>query len=93
MNNKYDVIVIGAGPAGYTCAVRSAQLGKRVAIVEKDNIGGTCLNYGCIPTKFLWQSAKVKNIISKSYEYGIKSQTEPVNFQDIIAKKTNLLKI
>lgn len=91
MNNKYDVIVIGAGPAGYTCAVRSAQLGKRVAIVEKDNIGGTCLNYGCIPTKFLWQSAKVKNIISKSYEYGIKSQTEPVNFQDIIAKKNKFI--
>lgn len=89
--SKYDIIVIGAGPAGYTCAVRSAQLGKSVAIIEKDNIGGTCLNYGCIPTKFLWQSAKVKNIISKSYEYGIKSQTETINFQDIIIKKNKFI--
>ncbi len=88
---KYDIAVIGAGPAGYNCAVNFAKQGKRVVIIEKDNLGGTCLNRGCIPTKFLWQAASVKQTISKSYEYGLKSSLEPVNFQEIINKKNRLI--
>ncbi len=91
MENKYDIAVIGAGPAGYNCAINFAKQGKKVVIIEKDNLGGTCLNRGCIPTKFLWQAASVKQTISKSYEYGLKSSLEPVNFQEIINKKNRLV--
>lgn len=91
MENKYDVAVIGAGPAGYNCAINFAKQEKKVVIVEKDNLGGTCLNRGCIPTKFLWQVAKTKQKISKSLEYGIKANVEPINFADIIAKKNRLV--
>jgi len=91
MDKKYDVIVIGAGPAGYSCAVRFAQLGNKVALIEKNEIGGTCLNTGCIPTKFLWQSLKIKNSILKSYEYGIKTASAEINFLDIISKKNKLV--
>ena len=89
--NKYDIAVIGAGPAGYNCAINFAKKGKKVVIIEKYNLGGTCLNRGCIPTKFLWQAASVKQTISKSYEYGLKSSLEPVNFQEIINKKNKLV--
>ncbi|MBR3628478.1 MAG: NAD(P)/FAD-dependent oxidoreductase, partial [Elusimicrobia bacterium] len=87
----YDIAVIGAGPAGYNCAINFSKQGKKVVIIEKDNLGGTCLNRGCVPTKFLWQAASVKQTISKSYEYGLKSSLEPVNFQEIINKKNKLV--
>ena len=89
--NKYDIAVVGAGPAGYNCAINFAKQGKKVVIIEKDNLGGTCLNRGCIPTKFLWQAVSVKQTISKSYEYGLKSSLEPISFQEIIAKKNKLV--
>ena len=89
--SKYDIAIIGAGPAGYNCAINFAKQGKKVVIIEKDNLGGTCLNRGCIPTKFLWQAASVKQTISKSYEYGLKSSLEPINFQEIINKKNKLV--
>jgi len=63
MNTKYDVVVIGAGPGGYVCAIRLAQLGKKVCIVEKESVGGTCLNVGCIPTKALLEVTSVKEKI------------------------------
>jgi len=91
MENKYDVAVIGAGPAGYNCSINFAKQDKKVVVIEKNNLGGTCLNCGCIPTKFLWQTAKTKQIISKSLEYGIKAKLEPINFADIIAKKNRLV--
>ncbi len=88
---NYDVAVIGAGPAGYNCAVKFVKQNKKVVIIEKNSLGGTCLNCGCIPTKFLWQAAKTKQKISKSLEYGIKSTVENINFADIIAKKNRLV--
>lgn len=89
--NKYDIAVIGAGPAGYNCAINFAKQGKTVVIIEKDNLGGTCLNNGCIPTKFLWQAAKTKQKILKSSEYGIKTNIESINFADIVSKKNRLV--
>lgn len=58
-NNKYDLIVLGSGPGGYVAAIRASQLGMRTAVVEKENLGGVCLNWGCIPTKALLKSAQV----------------------------------
>ncbi|GAF88307.1 unnamed protein product, partial [marine sediment metagenome] len=59
MDKKYDLAIIGGGPGGYVAAIRAAQLKKRVILVEKDRIGGTCMNYGCIPAKYLLHQTKI----------------------------------
>src|SRR6188508_210369 len=69
--NNYDLIVIGSGPGGYVAAIRASQLGMKVAIVEKESLGGICLNWGCIPTKALLKSAQVFDYIKHSADYGI----------------------
>ncbi len=68
---NYDIIVLGSGPGGYVAAIKAAQLGGRVAIVEKDNFGGVCLNWGCIPTKTLLKNAKVYQYVLNSSKYGV----------------------
>ncbi|GMG97345.1 dihydrolipoyl dehydrogenase [Tepidimicrobium xylanilyticum] len=68
---KYDVIIIGGGPGGYVAAIKAAQLGGKVAVVEKDKLGGVCLNWGCIPTKTLLKTAKLYKDILRSKEFGI----------------------
>ncbi|MDR2191455.1 MAG: NAD(P)/FAD-dependent oxidoreductase [Endomicrobium sp.] len=87
MKNKYDIAVIGSGPAGFNAAVRAARLGASAAIIEKSDTGGTCLNRGCVPTKFFWQALKTKQKIQKSYEYGFKAVLQSFSFADIAAKK------
>jgi dihydrolipoamide dehydrogenase len=78
MADAYDVVVVGAGTGGYSTALRCAQLGKRVALVERDErLGGTCLLRGCIPTKALLQSAAVMDTVNRSDEWGIKASGEP----------------
>ena len=69
---KYDIIIIGSGPGGYVAAIRASQLGKKVAIVEKAELGGICLNWGCIPTKSLLKSAQVYNYAKHAADYGVK---------------------
>ena len=71
MDSRYDIIVIGSGPGGYVAAIRAAQCGKRVAIVEKADAGGVCLNWGCIPTKALLKSAQVYNYTKHLADYGV----------------------
>jgi len=87
----YDLIIIGAGWAGFTAAIKAKESGKRVALVEQDLIGGTCLNRGCIPTKALIQSAKVFSLIKKSKLFGIEAQVPTVNFAEVRARKDKLI--
>lgn len=83
---NFDIIIIGSGPGGYPAAIRASQLGKKVAIVERENLGGICLNWGCIPTKALLKSAQVYNYINHSEEYGIKVGTAKADFNAIVAR-------
>ena len=69
---SFDIVIIGSGPGGYVAAIRASQLGMKVAIVEKAELGGVCLNWGCIPTKALLKSAQVYDYINHAEDYGIK---------------------
>ncbi len=71
MANQFDVIVLGGGPAGYVCAIRAAQLGLATAVVERDKLGGVCVNIGCIPTKALLHSAYIAHLLKTSAEFGV----------------------
>jgi dihydrolipoamide dehydrogenase len=70
MNGKYDVTIVGAGPGGYVAAIRAAQLGLKTALVEKESLGGVCLNWGCIPTKALLRNAEVVSLLGRGKEFG-----------------------
>ncbi len=82
----YDVIVIGSGPGGYVAAIRAAQLGLKTACIERENLGGICLNWGCIPTKALLRSAEVLDTFKHATEFGIKVGTVEADFPAIIAR-------
>lgn len=85
---KYTAVIIGAGPAGHSCAVRIAQLGGKVAIVERDYIGGICTNWGCTPSKAMIESAKVAKEVQHSPKYGIETEKVTINFP-IVAQRRN----
>ena len=82
----YDVIVLGSGPGGYPAAIRSSQLGKKVAIIEKESLGGVCLNWGCIPTKALLKSAQVFEYAKHAADYGINITDPSANFEGVIKR-------
>ncbi len=83
---RYDIAVIGSGPGGYVAAIRGAQLGKKVAIIERESLGGICLNWGCIPTKSLLRSVEVINEIKHGESFGVKVGSVEVDFDAIIAR-------
>ena len=88
---NYDIIVIGSGPGGYVAAIRAAQLGKKVAIVEKADLGGVCLNWGCIPTKALLKSAQVFSYCKNAAHYGVAVEGEvKPNFEKIVARSRSV---
>jgi dihydrolipoamide dehydrogenase len=87
---NYDVIVLGSGPGGYVAAIRAAQLGLKTAIVEREALGGICLNWGCIPTKALLKCANVFEYISHSEDYGIKVKDAKTDFPAIIKRSRDV---
>ena len=86
----YDVIVLGSGPGGYPAAIRASQLGKKVAIIEKELLGGICLNWGCIPTKALLKSAQVYEYAKHAAEYGIRVENPSHNFEGVIKRSRSV---
>jgi len=87
---SYDLIVIGSGPGGYVAAIRASQLGLKTAIVEKESLGGVCLNWGCIPTKALLKSAEVFEYLNHATDYGIKVTGGEVDFDAVIKRSRNV---
>ena len=90
MASKYDLIVIGSGPGGYVAAIRASQLGMKVGVVEKAELGGVCLNWGCIPTKALLKSAQVFDYINHSQDYGIKVKDASVDFDGMVKRSRDV---
>lgn len=88
--DKYDIVVIGSGPGGYVTAIRASQLGFNTAIIEKESLGGICLNWGCIPTKALLKSAEVYNYLKKSNDYGISAENINSDFEKVIQRSRNV---
>ncbi len=83
---NYDVIVIGSGPGGYVTAIRASQLGLKTAVIEKEAMGGICLNWGCIPTKALLKSANVFDYINHAADYGITVKESSADFGGIVKR-------
>ena len=82
----YDIIVLGSGPGGYVTAIRASQLGLKTAIVEKESLGGVCLNWGCIPTKALLKSAQVFNYLQHAEDYGLKAASVDKDFDAVVKR-------
>jgi dihydrolipoamide dehydrogenase len=87
---NYDVIVLGSGPGGYVAAIRASQLGFKTAIIEKENLGGVCLNWGCIPTKALIKSAQVFEYINHASDYGIKVGSAEADFTAVVKRSRDV---
>jgi dihydrolipoamide dehydrogenase len=88
---KYTAIIVGGGPSGHSAAVRIAQLGGRVALVEKDYIGGICTNWGCTPSKSMIESAKVSRLVKDAGKYGIKVPAYEVDFKKVAARRDEVI--
>ena len=87
---NYDVIVLGSGPGGYVTAIRASQLGMKTAVIEKESLGGVCLNWGCIPTKALLKSANVYEYINHAEDYGIKVSSHKADFSAVVKRSRSV---
>jgi dihydrolipoamide dehydrogenase len=88
---KYDLIVLGGGPGGYAAAIRAAQLGAKVALIEKEKLGGTCLNRGCIPTKAIIACTNLYDKIQKSENFGIKTENASIDLKKVVERKNRIV--
>ena len=88
---SYDCIVIGSGPGGYVAAIRAAQLGKKTAVVERDKVGGRCLNYACIPAKAVLRSADLLSEIREAGEYGLNVSGVEVDYAAVQGRREKVV--
>ncbi|MEM9350863.1 MAG: dihydrolipoyl dehydrogenase [Pseudomonadota bacterium] len=89
---SFDMVVIGAGPGGYVCAIRGAQLGLKVAVVEREHMGGICLNWGCIPTKAMLRSSEVFHLMHRAKEFGLKAEGIDYDLDAVVARSRAVAK-
>lgn len=90
MSKFYDLVVLGSGPGGYVTAIRGSQLGLKTAIIEKENLGGVCLNWGCIPTKALLKSAEVFEYLKKASDFGLKIEKYDKDFNAVVNRSRSV---
>ncbi|WP_127845063.1 dihydrolipoyl dehydrogenase [Psychroflexus aestuariivivens] len=88
--SKYDIIVLGSGPGGYVAAIRASQLGFKTAVIEKESLGGVCLNWGCIPTKALLKSAQVFQYLNHAEDYGLSVENPDKDFTKVVKRSRNI---
>src|ERR687888_1724560 len=91
-HSAFDVVVVGGGPGGYPAAIRAAQYGLKVALVEKERPGGVCLNWGCIPTKAMLRSAEVFETVQHSADYGVLASNVRLDYQAVLKRKDAIVK-
>src|SRR3954468_5117752 len=87
---NYDLVIIGSGPGGYVAAIRASQLGLKTAIIERENLGGICLNWGCIPTKALLKSAQVFEYLNHASDYGITVKGGEADFPAVVKRSRDV---
>ena len=87
----YDIVILGGGSGGYACALRAAELGKRVALIEKDKVGGTCLHRGCIPTKALLHAGEIADQTRESAQFGIRTTLDGVDMAGVTTYKESVV--
>ena len=90
MSEKYDLIIVGSGPGGYVAAIRASQLGLKTAIVERDALGGVCLNWGCIPTKALLRTAEVYHQMQNASAYGLKADNVSFDLDAVVKRSRQI---
>src|SRR5205809_3900268 len=91
-NQQFDCVVIGSGPGGYVAAIRAAQLGMKTAVVEKDVVGGRCLNYACIPAKAVLRTADVLSEIREAGDFGLMVDEPSVDYDAVMARRAKVIK-
>jgi dihydrolipoamide dehydrogenase len=92
LHRSFDVIVIGAGPGGYVAAIRASQLGLKVAIVEREHMGGICLNWGCIPTKAMLRSSEVFHLMHRAKDFGLKAEGISYDLDAVVKRSRGVAK-
>ena len=91
-NENYDIVIIGSGPGGYVAAIRAAQLNKKVLVVEKNELGGICLNWGCIPTKALLRTSEIYSYIKEAKQFGIEVIKHNYSLKSIVNRSREVSK-
>ena len=91
MESSYDLVVIGSGPGGYVAAIRAGQLGLKAAVIEREALGGTCLNWGCIPTKALLKNAEIVSYVRRSEEFGLKFEGFHADYSVAMARSRRVV--
>src|SRR5882672_7956246 len=92
MSESFDVIVVGGGPGGYVCAIRCGQLGLKTAVVERENLGGICLNWGCIPSKALLRSSEIWHLMHRLNEFGFSGDNFKFDLGKIVERSRKVSK-
>ena len=89
--DRYDIVILGGGSGGYACALRAAELGKRVALIEKDKVGGTCLHRGCIPTKALLHAAEIADQANEAETFGVRARFDGIDMAGVHTYKNKVV--